>query len=256
MERIERKPFQGVLNIVRFNWHFYWIAIAVIALLFVAEKYLPAGTTLYLFIFLLLAILGILLSLVASWYIYDRSELYTLNWLSPMNFPAGSKIVNIHAGFDETSALLQQRYPAAELEVFDFYDPELHTEDSIERARKAYPPYKGAKTISTHSVPLQPGSSDGIFLILAAHEIRDKQEQVLFFKQLERSLKKNGKVVVLEHSRDLPNFLVYSIGFFHFFSKGRWQRVFLSSGLEMERTFMITPFITAYILGKKNGAAS
>ena len=69
-------------------------------------------------------------------------------------------MVNINAGFDETSMLLKQKYPNATLEVFDFYDPTKHTEVSIERARMAYPAFPDTVTISTTNIPLQENSTD------------------------------------------------------------------------------------------------
>lgn len=44
-------------------------------------------------------------SLLVSYYVYDLSDLYKLNWLHELvaNLKRDLKIVNIHAGFDETS---------------------------------------------------------------------------------------------------------------------------------------------------------
>jgi hypothetical protein len=66
---------------------------------------------------------------------------------------------------------------------------------------------------------LQAETIDQIFVLLSAHEIRDRQERAIFFSRLKESLKSEGSIVVLEHLRDLPNFIAYTIGFFHFFSK-------------------------------------
>ncbi|MES2649184.1 MAG: hypothetical protein V4717_20065 [Bacteroidota bacterium] len=51
-----------------------------------------------------------------------------MNWLNGIVVKKGDTIINVHAGFDETSSLLAARYPAAFLKVFDFYDPLKHTE--------------------------------------------------------------------------------------------------------------------------------
>jgi hypothetical protein len=104
MAAIARKPFQGITNIIRFNWHFYVIAV-VLSLLFI-------WVNLFI-VYLILA--GTLLSLFVSYYIYDHSTLYSLNWINSIQ---PQKIINIHAGFDETSALLAAKYPNALLTVF------------------------------------------------------------------------------------------------------------------------------------------
>ncbi len=46
------------------------------------------------------------------------------------------QILNINAGFDETSFIIKNNFPNADLNVFDFYDAEIHTEPAIVRARK------------------------------------------------------------------------------------------------------------------------
>jgi hypothetical protein len=229
---------RGVTNIIRFNWHFYLIAFCVIIGCIIFHQYL----------LVFLIVLSTSVSLAASWYVYDYSNLYTLNWLP---FLKANHIVNIHAGFDETSILLSDKFPAASLTVFDFYDPAKHTEISIERARKAYGPYPGTITIHTDNIPAF--NADVICLMLAAHEIRNREERVLFFSLLKERL--NGQIIVLEHLRDIPNFIAYNIGFFHFFSKKEWSTTFTAAGLTIHKEIKVTPFLSAFIL-HKNGITS
>jgi hypothetical protein len=164
------------------------------------------------------------------------------------------RLVNIHAGFDETSALLRGRYPQAALRVLDFYDPRKHTEISIRRARKAYPAFPGTQSVTTEDVTLAAGSADCIFLILAAHEIRDPAERTRFFARLRDALGPGGKVVVMEHLRDWRKFLAYNFGFYHFYPASTWWRAFCQSGLLLVEETKITPFVSVFIL-KKNDPA-
>jgi hypothetical protein len=255
MEGVKRKPFQGITNIIKFNWHYYVIAFLLIILLLIANSFLPTVIQLLTIILLSLITLSILTSLIVSWYIYDYSDLYTLNWLNSFNIGPGKQLVNINAGFDETSLLLKEKYPYADLIVFDFYDPSKHTEISIERARKAYPAFPGTKAISTNNIPLKDNSADYIFLLLAAHEIRSDEERVIFFKQLENILSPVGKIIVVEHQRDIYNFMAYNFGFFHFFSTKTWKQTFSKANLSEESIFKITPFISAFVL-TKNGTTA
>jgi ubiquinone/menaquinone biosynthesis C-methylase UbiE len=163
-----------------------------------------------------------------------------------------SKILNINAGFDETSSIIQTKYPKAELIVCDFYDPQKHTEISIARARKAYPPYPKTIQISTNQLPFADNTFDVITIIFAAHEIRDDEERVLFFKELGRIIKPSGKIIVTEHLRDLNNFLAYNIGFFHFLPKTKWLSTFSESNLDILMETKSTSFIRHFTL-HKNG---
>jgi hypothetical protein len=254
MEGLARKPFQGVLNIVRFNWHFYLIAAAIVICMLVLTQFVSPVLSVFINLFVCLVTLSTLVSLAISYYVYDCSDLYSLRWLDFLNIKPGSRMVSINAGFDETSVLLSQKFAGSPLSVFDFYDPAKHTEISIERARKAYPVFPGTIQISTSAVPGKAGSSNYIFAILAAHEIRKTDERVLFFQQLKEMLTAVGKIIVVEHLRDVPNFLAYNLGFFHFFSKTEWKHTFKSSGLSIDQEIKITPFISAFIL--KHGTTS
>jgi ubiquinone/menaquinone biosynthesis C-methylase UbiE len=249
MEKI-RKPFQGVSNIVRFNWHFYVLSVVGI-LLILWVNYVQLLPLFYTILLLFFVIIPTLISLFVSYYVYDFSGLYKLNWLDDMFLFPNETILNINAGFDETSVLLKEKYPHSELLVFDFYDPKKHTEVSIKRARKAYPPYPNTVSINTTKLPSPDENMDIIFVTFAAHEIRNDSERVLFFKELHRVLTKNGKIVVTEHLRDLPNFLAYNIGFFHFMSKLSWYKTFEVAEFEISKEQKITPFISTFILKKK-----
>jgi ubiquinone/menaquinone biosynthesis C-methylase UbiE len=253
MEAVIRKPYQGVFNIIRFNWHFYVLAAMSVFLI------LLVGNLMGTLIFWLCVVLatGILastsVSLFVSYYVYDQSDLYGFTWLQQFNKLSTQNVANIHAGFDETSSTLKENFPDARLQVFDFYDASRHTEISIERARKAYPPYNGTVKIATSALPLADNSVDILFNIFALHEVRNRGERIDFLKEQVRALRQDGKVVVVEHLRDVPNFLAYNIGFFHFLSRREWNHNFQQAGLFIDNKFNITPFINVFILRKADG---
>jgi len=254
MEKI-RKPFQGVWNIVRFNWHFYVLSFGVLLLLLLFSNYTNSTFRPYLFIVGLLIFLPTFISLSVSYYVYDLSGLYNLNWVSDFIDTKTNTIININAGFDETSILLKDRFPNSELLVFDFYDPKKHTEVSIKRARKAYALFPNTKSVTATNLPTLDNSADKIFVIFAAHEIRNEQERLEFFKELKRVLKPTGQIFITEHLRDFPIFLAYNIGFLHFYSKQSWLQVFQLAELTLKSEEKITPFISKFTL-TKYGVAS
>jgi hypothetical protein len=253
MEATIRRPFQGVTNIIRFNWHFYAVAITLIALLsfshfFLLKEYFAGVNLLAALIFCSTAI-----SLLVSYYVYDYSNLYDFEWLNSLKIKNKNVIANIHAGFDETSIIIKNFFPDSRLNVFDFYNPKNHTEISIERARNAYPPYPGTQVISTSSVPLENNSTDLIFTIFSIHEIRQRKERIEFLNQLNEKLKPDGACIIVEHLRDLPNFIAYNVGFLHFYSRFEWQNNFDEAGFVIEQEIKVTPFVSVFILKKSNG---
>lgn len=244
---LDRKPLQGVLNIIRFNWQFYVIAGLVIAVLGASVDFIPEPFRMLVVLGTILAALMISISLIGSFYIYDISNLYKFPWLPNLD---AKTVLNINAGFDETSSLLKKKHPAVELTVCDFYDPEKHTEVSIKRARNAYPPLEGTISVSTEKLPLADHSFDTTLAFFSAHEIRDSGERVQFFKELARVTKPNGEIIVTEHLRDLNNFAIYTVGFFHFHSCGTWRDTFQQANLAVTEEIKTTRFITTFVLAK------
>lgn len=245
-----RKPFQGVRNIIRFNWHLYVLSLGISFTGFLVANFFGEPHRLYLYLFCFLVLVTTLLSLLVSFYIYDLSALYKFDWLEELASTDKIKIVNINAGFDETSVLLKDKFPSAELVVLDFYDPLKHTEISIKRARKAYPPFPNTVKVDTTKLPLEDNFADYIFIIFAAHEIREEKERADFFSEINRVIKPTGKIIVIEHLRDVPNFMAYTIGFLHFHSNSSWQKTFQASKLKIEKEIKLTPFISNFILNK------
>ena len=242
---LNRKPFQGVLNIIRFNWPFYLVAVAILVTLLCFSFALPHQIQPIALWCSILAILTTSISLLVSYYVYDFSNLYKLHWLPIFN---NKQVLNINAGFDETSEIILSKFPNTQLTICDFYNPEKHTELSIKRAREAYPPIVNTFQVSTNKLPFKDNSFDYALAILSAHEIRDEKERVLFFTELNRVTKPKGQIFVTEHLRDFNNFMAYTIGFFHFYSKADWLNTFKKSQLTVTNEIKTTPFITTFLL--------
>lgn len=244
---IKRRKFQGVLNILSFNRHFYIYGLFVLALIVFSYLIFQWPTILF-WLIVAAFIYGLLMPLIISAYVYDLSGYYDFNWLKKLNIKdtETSEIVNINAGFDETSFIIKNNFPKSNLEVFDFYNSERHTEPAIIRARKVSLVYPNTQQIKSDVIPLEDKSVDIIFLLSAAHEIRSQQEKIIFLKECHRICKPNGKVITVEHLRDLPNFLAFSIGFTHFFSKNTWKKAFKSAGFSTFSETKFTPFMSIF----------
>jgi len=242
---ISRSPFQGVKNILRFNAPFYWIAGFLIVLTSGISPFLSNALQSLTLSVMVFAFGLILISLGVSYWVYDQSSLYQLDWCPDLN---GKRVLLVHAGFDECSAIVQAKYPEAQLVNCDFYDPAKHTEPSIRKARMAYPPASGTLAISTDKLPFDAHSFDGVIAFLSAHEIRDAEERNIFFLELNRITKASGHVFVTEHLRDWANFLAYSIGFFHFHGKSSWLNTFHKANLSLVEELKTTPFISTFKL--------
>lgn len=248
-----RKPLQGVTNIIRFNWPFYALAATALADAGLVSIFSEGPWRFWASILTICVAVPVMVSLMVSAYVYDLSGLYDFHWLDDILLKKDGSFANINAGFDETTSILRLRYPSAHVASYDFYDPTYHTEPSIHRARLAYPAAPDAITITTAHIPAQANSLDAIFLLFAAHEIRDAGERERFFGECHRVLRPGGQVIVLEHLRDTANFAAYNIGFFHFLPLRSWLSAFQVTGFTLTRQQRINPFVTVFKL-MKNGS--
>ena len=244
---IKRRKFQGVLNILSFNRHFYVIGLIIISLITVS--YVLFNWPAILFWSTVIAFMyGLLMPLLVSAYVYDFSGYYDFNWLKKYNIKDSeeNQIININAGFDETSFILKSKFPKSNLKVFDFYNSETHTEPAIIRARKVSSVYPNTQQIVSNLIPLEDQSIDVIFLLSAAHEIRKQEEKIQFLKECKRVCKPKGKVIMVEHLRDFPNFMAFSIGFIHFFSRKTWKKAFEKAEFIAVSETKFTPFMSIF----------
>ncbi|MGN6440123.1 MAG: methyltransferase domain-containing protein [Agriterribacter sp.] len=243
-----RRKFQGVLNILSFNRHFYVMGMGALAIL-TSCYFIFDWPPLVFGIIISAFAYGLLMPLIVSAYVYDFSGYYEFHWLQKIidNKDAIREIVNINAGFDETSFIIESKFPDAGIKVFDFYNAKQHTEPAIKRARKVSTIYPGTQQIATHVIPLQRHSTDLIFLLSAAHEIRSHKEKIIFLKECHRICKLGGKVVMVEHLRDFPNFLAFTVGFTHFFSRAAWKSAFTKAGFSSFREIKFTPFMSVFL---------
>lgn len=245
-----RGPWQGMINILRFNRNLYGAA----ALVFVAalsgfcltDALLPkfvsatalAGSGYFLFV-----------SLGVAHLIYDRSAVYRLGWLD--RALGGSSIdaaVFCHSGLDEVSESLRAKLRPAVWHTLDHFDPVQMTEPSIQRARRLYPPAPGTLATSFDRWPVESGSADVVFGLLAIHEFRTEDERTAWFAEARRCLKPGGRIVLAEHLRDPANFIAFGPGFLHFHSAASWRRCWEAAGFRAADEFPVTPWIRFFIL--------
>ena len=246
---ITRKKFQGVYNILSFNRHYYIIGTIILSLITVSQ-FIFQWSELLLWCIISAFLYGFVMPLIISAYVYDFSGYYKFDWLKKYTLidQNSHKLININAGFDETSYIIKKHYPKSCLKVFDFYNPKQHTEPAIARARKASLTYPNTKQIETNLIPLNTRSADTIFLLSAVHEIRSFEEKVIFLKECHRICKPEGKVIMTEHLRDPFNFFAFSIGFTHFFSKKTWKKAFKEAGFATYDEMKFTPFMSIFNL--------
>lgn len=243
-----RQPFQGVLQILEFNWLRYLVTSIFVGTSLCILPYLQPVPRAAMLAIIAPAVFWIVASLLVSHYVYDCFPLYDLIWLSRSLTQKPHRWVNIHCGFDETSPLLAAVFPDATGNVIDIFDPQVMTEASIRRARRMGDPCVSTTHARLDDLGFASATFDAAFCIFAAHELRSHVQRVKLFKEVARVLEVGGEFVVIEHLRDWKNFLAFGPGVLHFFSQEAWRRAAAHAGLAVRAEYRRTPFVHVFIL--------
>ena len=245
-----RGGFQGTQQILRYNWRLYAVGIAVClgGLLALQLHFWPSAVRLLLALGFAITAFWVVLSVLVSYYVYDYSELCGWLWIADFLSRPPRRWANFHAGLDEASHVLQELFPSTIGSVLDIYDGSAMTEASIKRARELSLNTSDVQQVDFRNLPIPDASWDTLFLLFVAHEIRNPALRLQFFLELQRTLEPRGFVVLVEHVRDIPNFLAFGPGFWHFFPAGEWLRVTRAAGFTIAAERRITPFVRAYLL--------
>lgn len=90
--------------------------------------------------------------------------------------------------------------------------------------------------------------SELTLITLAAHEIRDEHRRETFILEAIKSTESGGKIIIVEHLRNLPAFLAFGPGLLHFYPKSLWLALFQKAQLCVEKDFCLTPFAHVFVL--------
>jgi SAM-dependent methyltransferase len=241
----------GVSNIIRFNPGFYVVGgltiLAGSAGMWLVGRFMPDGILLGGWIALAIAGWWFCASLAVSFWIYDLSGLYRWDWLSRRLPRENAEILVAHAGFDEVTLSLRRRFPTWRVTPLDFHDATRMTEPSIRRARRRYPPLPDTILASLEAWPIdQP--IECVLFSLSAHEWRMPGERTALLRAASESLAPGGRIVLLEHLRDIRNFIAFGPGFLHFHSTTTWRNDWTNAGLECVDHFQVAGFLGGFVL--------
>ncbi|MCS3531329.1 class I SAM-dependent methyltransferase [Chryseobacterium sp. JUb7] len=200
-----------------------------------------------------LIMLNIIASLVASYILYDTSDLYELKNLNGIiDWNQTENAILVHASFDPLSKHLEEKYPNLNLTVCDIYGNRHEHDKGIETSKKIFPPNPKEIKISPDQLPFEDQSQNVILAVTSLHEILDHKQRVLFFKEAKRILKDDGVIIISEQFRDFVNFIFFNIGAFHFLSKKQWQNAIKEGDLRIVENKKITPFANMLVVAKRN----
>lgn len=243
-------PYNGVLQIVVFNWPFYLAALAFVGIAFfvLLSFVFPLFLKILLALGIFLSLFWIFSSLIASYWIYDKTFTADWSWVKTYLEPAPKTLGQFHAGFDETSGILRKVFPNVDWRVADIHPQNEKLTASLERARQNQNAV--CPRVDSTCLPFESEIFSAIFLIFSAHELRKPETRTQFFSELYRILQNKGRVLMVEHLRDFANFAAFGPNFVHFYSRKEWLRCIHSVSFKIVKEFRKTPFVRVFILEK------
>ncbi|GAA5180322.1 hypothetical protein GCM10023322_12360 [Rugosimonospora acidiphila] len=189
----------------------------------------------------------IALGLLATWCAYDRTPLYRWRWMTELLPAPPTRYAVVSTGLDEVSATLRELFPAGQPVLLDLYDRRLTAGGSIRRARTLVAPPAGAQPARPDRLPVPDGTFDAVFLVFAAHELREAGQRRALFAEIARILRRGGRLTLVEHCRDAANVIAYGPGAWHFYPRAEWLRLARGAGLTPVTQRTMTPLVHALV---------
>lgn len=239
--------FVRARRLARYNWPLYAGASGAVVIGVVLAVW-PGGP-------LWGRVLGVVGAAIAVWFasasflafhwMFDRSDLLDGAWLAPLLPVTPRRWTQVTVGLEETTLPLAMLFPAATGETLDLYDPVVMTEPAVNRAKgQAATALRPARA---DALPIEDAASDVIVVMLAAHEVREPVQRAKFLTELRRGVAPDGRVVVVEHSRDAWAFAAFGPAAQHFYAPAQWRRELAAAGLTVERERTLSPFVRVYV---------
>jgi SAM-dependent methyltransferase len=244
-----------VREVVAYNWPMYATGALATATGLAAARRLPRALALPARLTALATATLMAASTAATWYVYDHSSLYRLDWLDSLLPHGPGEHLVVSCGLDEVSPLLTARHPGARQSIADLFDPILMTEGSIRRARHRHPPAPGSIPARPGALPAENASQDTVFAVFAAHELRMPGERAALFAEIHRVLRPGGTLVLVEHTRNPANIAAFGPGAWHFMTRRVWLHHAAETKLRRVGERRIAGLVTAFAFRKEPNAA-
>jgi SAM-dependent methyltransferase len=237
------------LALARYNWPLYATAVLTIVAgiaLSITQPALP------------IRLFGLFGAIVAGWFaaasllafhaMFDRSPLLSGRWLPELLSASPQRWIQISVCLEETTLPMERLYPDAKGALLDLFAPGVMTEPAVRRARSISK--KDAVAAAPAALDVADRWADATVSMLAAHEVRDRNLREALFRELARVTAMDGRVVVVEHLRNLAAFAAFGPAYVHFFPRREWLSLADQAGLELLTESSMTPFIHVFVFAR------
>jgi hypothetical protein len=229
----------GLGRVVAFNWPKYVMAALLLVFGFGVAAFSSGPALVALLLGIAVLIYGVVASLIATWWVYDHraEELYQA---IASEHAAGDPWIMVHAGLDESQGRLDTLIGAAAKRID--VGPASDQSPSLERAHRLMgrdgERWNGTLACETASI--------GFAVVLfGIHELSPTDSQSLL-AELQRVVRVDGTIAIVEHLRDIPNGFVFGPAALHFSTGRRWKTAMSQAGLVKQRAKRVALFVTVF----------
>ena len=213
-----------------------------------ARTPLPLVLRAPLFVGGLLAVTMSAAAVLTTWWVFGASARHRWDWVGrAANRP--NRWLNLTTGFDDSTPILRQQL-GGQGRSLDVFDSAKDHEPALKRARDRFPPEGRPVSPTALDDEIEPASADAVLLLMSAHEAHGP-DRVELFRSAARALTPDGRLVVVEHLRDLANTLAFGRGAWHFSTRTEWLAVAEAAGLALTVETRLSPFVAGFVFTRK-----
>lgn len=174
--------------------------------------------------------------LVGAFIVYDWGQQREYDRLAELGrLDQANVVIDVTAGKLRGTRGMLSRVEQGHYFVIDIYDPEKMPDEALRRAREMEPPLEAdrriyRRTARPNSLPIPHNWADAVYCSFSLHELQDPADRAAIFAEFARILKPTGKLLIAEHSRDWPSWLVWGPGVLSYLSPAAWEKHLTQAG--------------------------
>jgi ubiquinone/menaquinone biosynthesis C-methylase UbiE len=249
--------YSGTMSTLLYNWPIFASILFFGLVMLIVTFLLPRPWCWISLVFGSGALALIFTILAATFMVYDWGHQHEYDRLAELgNLNQANVVIDITCGKLRGTRGLLPLFEQGHYFLIDIYDPEKMTEPALRRARDIEPPLEVNRRIYqrpglVNSLPLPHNWADVIYCNFSLHEVRNPSDRDALFAEFARVLKPDGRLLIAEHSLDLPNFLAFGPGSFSFFSADTWRRHITQAGLTIQHHERWRGLAHLWVAGRK-----
>ncbi len=202
--------------------------------------------------------LALALSILAAAYVvYDGGGRREYDRLADLGgLERANVVVDITCGKLRGTRGLLARFRGGHYFLIDLYDPAKMNDTALRRARAMEPPLQAERRIYRRpgrpaTLPLPHNWADVVYCHFSLHELQSAADRQALFAEFARVLKPDGRLLLAEHGRDLPNLIAFGPGAFSFLSPATWQKHMAEAGLTVYHHERWRGLVHLWVAGRK-----